>query len=96
MKYYHTELSDAHFTLSHLSTSGQVFTYWQASPGKFAEAFTTNSNLKVPNIIRLVATRLESKVFSLERLYPSYPMEVSKSQTNIKSTRTFGSKEIGQ
>ena len=60
MKYYHTELSDAHFTLSHLSTSGQVFTYWQASPGKFAEAFTTNSNLKVPNIIRLVATRLES------------------------------------
>ena len=39
-------------------------------------------------------TRLESKVFSLERLYPSSPVEISKSQTNITSPKNYGSKEL--
>ena len=35
-------------------------------------------------------TRLESKVFSLERLYPSSTVEVSKSKTNIGSKKNMG------
>ena len=34
-------------------------------------------------------TRLESKVSSLERLYPSSPVEVSKSQTNSGSKEKY-------
>ena len=40
-------------------------------------------------------TRLEYKVFSLERLYPSSPVEVSKSQTNIGSKKNLGPKRFG-
>ena len=38
----------------------------------------------------MVETRLESKVFSLERLYPLFPVEVSQSQTNIGSKEILG------
>ena len=40
-------------------------------------------------------TRLESKVFSLEMFYPSCPVEVSKSQTNIRSEKILGLKIYG-
>ena len=39
-------------------------------------------------------TRLEYKVFSLEKLYPSSPVEVSKSQTNIWSEKIIGLKKF--
>ena len=40
-----------------------------------------------------IKTRLESKVLSLERLYPSPPVEVSESQTNIGSEKNVGSEK---
>ena len=39
-------------------------------------------------------TRLEYKVFSLERLYPSSPVEVSKSQTKIMTPKKLGTKSF--
>ena len=39
-------------------------------------------------------TRLESKVFSLERLFPLFQVEVSEAKTNIGSKILFGSTRI--
>ena len=44
--------------------------------------------------LKLTLTRLESKVFSLERLLPSSPVEVSKSQTYIGSEKDFGFEKL--
>ena len=39
-------------------------------------------------------TRLESKVFSFKRLYPSFPVEFSKSQLNKWVRKNFGLEKI--
>ena len=39
-------------------------------------------------------TKLESKMFSLERLYTSSPVEISESQANNGTKKNFGSKKI--
>ena len=40
-------------------------------------------------LIRLIATKIESKVFCLEKLYPLFQVEVSMSQTKIGAERCF-------
>ena len=54
----------------------------------------TNHAYSEVDMITQDYTRLESKVFSLERLYPSSPVEVSWSQTNMGSEKDYESEDI--
>ena len=55
-----------------------------------------NETMKIPTAILSsnMTTRLKSKVFSLERLYPLFRVKVSKTPTNIGSKSFFGSTRI--
>ena len=58
--------------------------FWKLKPF-FSTFFLQEANFDVFEVWLFPATRLESKVFSLEMLYPLSPVEDSMSQTNIGS-----------
>ena len=87
-----------HKICAELAWVKQRYIDWRSSKKKHIKHFIDIGNSTFLHLVysclcqRKIHTRLDSTVFSLERLYPLSPVEVSKSLTKIQ--KDFGSEEI--